>query len=72
MGRALKIAKPSPGSGNSGASVNIDVAYPNFGSLTNTVYNTQFKPWTLHSILVSWAVVAPTAHPAQQIQKLPV
>ena len=40
MGRALKIAKTSPGSGNSGASVNIDVAYPNFGSLTNTVYNT--------------------------------
>ena len=40
MGRALKIAKTSPGSGNSGASVNIDVAYPNFGSLTNTTYNT--------------------------------
>lgn len=40
MGRALKIAKTSPGSGNSGASVNIDVAYPNFGSLTNAVYNT--------------------------------
>lgn len=40
MGRALKIAKTSPGSGNSGASVNIDVAYPNFGSLTDPVYNT--------------------------------
>ena len=40
MGRALKIAKTTPGSGNSGASVNIDVAYPNFGSLTNPVYNT--------------------------------
>jgi len=40
MGRALKIAKTSPGSGNSGASVNVDVAYPNFGSLTNAAYNT--------------------------------
>jgi len=40
MGRALKIAKTSPGSGNSGASVNVDIAYPNFGSLTNPVYNT--------------------------------
>ena len=40
MGRALKIAKTSPGSGNSGASVNVDVAYPNFGSLTNITYNT--------------------------------
>ena len=40
MARALKIAKTSPGSGNSGASVNVDVAYPNFGSLTNIAYNT--------------------------------
>jgi hypothetical protein len=40
MGRALKIAKTSPGSGNSGASVSIDIAFPNFGSLTNPVYNT--------------------------------
>ena len=43
MGRALKIAKTSPGSGNSGASVSIDIAYPNFGSLTNTVYNTPIQ-----------------------------
>jgi hypothetical protein len=39
MGRALKIAKTSPGSGNSGASVQVDQGYPNFGSLTNPVYN---------------------------------
>jgi hypothetical protein len=39
MGRALKIAKTSPGSGNGGASVNIDIGYPNFGNLTNPVYN---------------------------------
>ena len=40
MGRALKIAKTSPGSGNSGASVSVDIAFPNFGSLTNPVFNT--------------------------------
>ena len=40
MGRALKIAKTSPGSGNTGASVEIDQAYPDFGSLTNPVFNT--------------------------------
>ena len=40
MGRALKIAKTSPGSGNSGASVAIDIAFPNFGNVTAPVYNT--------------------------------
>lgn len=40
MGRALKIAKTSPGSGNSGASVQVDQGFPNFGSLTNPAYNT--------------------------------
>lgn len=39
MGRALKIQKTNTGGGNSGASVNVDQGYPNFGSLTNTVYN---------------------------------
>ena len=39
MGRALKIAKTSPGSGNGGASVNVDIGYPSFDSLTNPVYN---------------------------------
>ena len=40
MGRALKIQKTNTGGGNSGASVNVDQGYPNFGSLTNPVYNT--------------------------------
>jgi hypothetical protein len=40
MGRALKIQKTNPGAGNSGASVNVDQGFPNFGSLTNPVYNT--------------------------------
>ena len=39
MGRALKIAKTSPGSGNGGASVSVDIGFPNFGSLTDPVYN---------------------------------
>ena len=39
MGRPLKIQKLSTGSGNSGASVAVDLAYPNFGSLTNPVFN---------------------------------
>lgn len=40
MGRALKIQKTNPGGGNSGASVNVDVGFANFGSLTDPVYNT--------------------------------
>lgn len=48
MARALKIAKTSPGSGDTangsaggyGVSVSVDIAYPNFGSLTNPAYNT--------------------------------
>jgi len=39
MGRPLKIQKLSTGSGNSGASVSVDLAFPNFGSLTNPVFN---------------------------------
>jgi hypothetical protein len=49
MGRALKISKRGPAQGitiNSNgttnqpaAAVNVDVGYPNFGSLTNPVYN---------------------------------
>jgi len=39
MGRALKIQKTNPGAGNSGASVNVDIGFPNFGSLTAPVYN---------------------------------
>jgi hypothetical protein len=39
MGRPLKIQKTSTGSGNGGASVGVDLAFPNFGSLTNPVKN---------------------------------
>ena len=39
MGRPLKIQKLSTGSGNSGASVGIDLGFPNFGSLTDPVKN---------------------------------
>ena len=39
MGRPLKIQKLSTGSGNSGASVSVDLGYPDFGSLTNPVFN---------------------------------
>ena len=39
MGRPLKIQKRSTGSGNGGAAVNVDIGYPNFGSLTDPVYN---------------------------------
>lgn len=39
MGRPLKIQKLSTGSGNSGASVGVDLAFPNFGSLTDPVKN---------------------------------
>ena len=39
MGRPLKIQKISTGSGNGGASVSVDLGYPNFNSLTNPVFN---------------------------------
>jgi hypothetical protein len=39
MGRPLKIQKISTGSGNGGASVGVDLAFPNFASLTNPVVN---------------------------------
>ena len=39
MGRPLKIQKLSTGSGNSGASVGVDLGFPNFASLTNPVVN---------------------------------
>ena len=40
MGRPLKIQKLSTGSGNGGASVGVDLGFPNFGSLTAPVVNT--------------------------------
>ena len=39
MGRPLKIQKISTGSGNGGASVGVDLGFPNFGSLTAPVFN---------------------------------
>jgi hypothetical protein len=39
MGRPLKIQKISTGSGNGGASVGVDIGFPNFGSLTAPVTN---------------------------------
>ena len=39
MGRPLKIQKLSTGSGSGGASVGVDLGYPNFGSLTVPVFN---------------------------------
>jgi hypothetical protein len=39
MGRPLKIQKTSTGSGNGGASVGVDLGFPNFASLTNPVVN---------------------------------
>jgi len=39
MGRPLKIQKSSTGSGNSGAAVSVDIAFPDFNSLTNPVFN---------------------------------
>ena len=39
MGRPLKIQKLSTGSGNGGASVGVDLGFPDFGSLTNPVKN---------------------------------
>ena len=43
MGRPLKIQKLSTGSGNGGASVGIDLGYPNFGSLTAPVFNSPIQ-----------------------------
>jgi len=39
MGRPLKIQKLSTGSGSGGASVGVDLGYPNFGSLVAPVFN---------------------------------
>ena len=49
MGRPLKIQKYSTNSGvgSPGAAVGIDIGFPNFGSLTDPVYNT--NPETLSS-----------------------
>ena len=43
MGRPLKIQKLSTGSGNGGASVSVDLGFPNFDSLTNPVFNSPIQ-----------------------------
>jgi hypothetical protein len=69
MGRPLKIQKTSPGSGNGGASVGIDLAYPTFESLTNPVYN---SPDTLEPTQYLGVVggAAPTDSPSATYPRL--
>ena len=63
MGRPLKIQKISTGSGNSGASVAVDLAYPNFGSLTNPVFNTPVQTLNNNQYLGVVGGAAPTDTP---------
>ena len=63
MGRPLKIQKLSTGSGNSGASVSVDLAYPNFGSLTNPVFNTPVQTLNDNQYLGVVGGAAPTDTP---------
>ena len=63
MGRPLKIQKISTGSGNSGASVAVDLAYPNFGSLTNPVFNTPVQTLNDNQYLGVVGGAAPTDTP---------
>ena len=63
MGRPLKIQKISTGSGNSGASVAVDLAYPNFGSLTNPVFNSPVQTLNDNQYLGVVGGAAPTDTP---------
>ena len=63
MGRPLKIQKISTGSGNSGASVAVDLAYPNFGSLTNPVFNSPTQTLNNNQYLGVVGGAAPTDVP---------
>jgi len=64
MGRPLKIQKLSTGSGNGGASVGVDLGYPNFASLTAPVFNSPTQ--TLNSTQYVGVVggAAPTDTPS--------
>jgi hypothetical protein len=64
MGRPLKIQKLSTGSGNSGASVSVDLAYPNFGSLTNPVFNSPVQTLNNDQYLGVVGGAAPTDTPS--------
>ena len=63
MGRPLKIQKISTGSGNSGASVSVDLAYPNFGSLTAPVFNSPVQTLNNNQYLGVVGGAAPTDTP---------
>ena len=63
MGRPLKIQKISTGSGNSGASVSVDLAYPNFGSLTAPVFNSPVQTLNNNQYLGVVGGAAPTDVP---------
>ena len=63
MGRPLKIQKLSTGSGNSGASVSVDLAYPNFGSLTAPVFNSPVQTLNNNQYLGVVGGAAPTDTP---------
>ena len=63
MGRPLKIQKLSTGSGNSGAAVSVDLAYPNFGSLTAPVFNTPVQTLNTTQYLGVVGGAAPTDTP---------
>jgi hypothetical protein len=63
MGRPLKIQKLSTGSGNSGASVSVDLAYPNFGSLTAPVFNSPVQTLNDNQYLGVVGGAAPTDVP---------
>ena len=64
MGRPLKIQKLSTGSGNSGASVSVDLGYPDFGSLTAPVFNSPVRTLNNAQYLGVVGGAAPTDTPS--------
>jgi hypothetical protein len=64
MGRPLKIQKLSTGSGNGGASVSVDLGFPNFNSLTNPVFNSPIQTLNGTEYLGVVGGAAPTDTPS--------
>jgi hypothetical protein len=64
MGRPLKIQKSSTGSGNGGAAVSVDIAFPNFGSLTAPVFNSPTQTLDSAQYLGVVGGAAPTDTPS--------
>jgi hypothetical protein len=64
MGRPLKIQKTSTGSGNGGASVSVDLGFPNFGSLTAPVFNSPTQTLDSAQYLGVVGGAAPTDTPS--------